>query len=144
MSVVEVGDRSKFIGDLPGRSDRVQVTEVMIVARSFRANVRRRGDDKLLFIEMEPDSPVEGRRVVVVVDTGIDPARDAGDEVQPLGCIKSKERAGVIEWDGEIENVAVRIKRVGAGIDCFRSFKGNELAEFQIDAALGHDGKMEA
>src|SRR5204863_5539565 len=89
-------------------------------------------------------SPMERSRVVVVVDTGIDAAGDAGDQVQPLGCIKSKERAGVIERDSEIENVAVRIKRVGAGIDCFRSFEGNELAEFQIDAALGHDGKMEA
>src|SRR5437762_3828287 len=116
----------------------------MIVARSFRANVRCRGDDKLLFIEMEADSSMKGSRVVVVVDTGIDAAGDAGDQVQPLGCVKSKERAGVIEWDGEIENVAVRIKRVGAGVDCFRSFEGNELAEFQIDAALGHDGKMEA
>src|SRR5205814_6320238 len=117
---------------------------IMIVARSFRANVRRRGDDKLLFIEMEPDSSMEGRRVVIVVDTGIDAARDAGDQVQPLGCVKSKERAGVIERDGEIENVAVRIKRVCAGVDCFRSFEGNELADLHVDATLGHDGKMEA
>src|SRR5689334_9455923 len=55
MGVVEVGNGSQFVGDLPGRGDRVEVTKVVIVAWRFRTNVRGSRHNKLLFIEMQPN-----------------------------------------------------------------------------------------
>src|SRR5205814_8291636 len=109
---VDVGDRGKLVSDLPRRGDRVEVTKIVIVAWRFRTDVRRCGDDKLLVIEMQPNPAMECRRVVIVVDAGVHAARGADQHVEPLGRVKSKERAGVVEWDAEVENVSVRIKRI--------------------------------
>src|SRR5947207_4493790 len=93
---------------------------------------------------MQSNSAMESERVVVVIDAGIHAAGDAGHEVKPLGCVKRKQRAGVVERDPEIKNVSVRVKGVSPRIDRFRSFQGHELPEFQIQAAFREHRKVQA
>ena len=115
----------------------------MIVVRRFRPDVRGSGNDDFTFVEVQTDPSVESRRVVVVVDTGVNATRHSSHQVEPLRRVKRRQRAGVIERDSKIEDVGVRVEEVCPRIDGFRAFQGNELAQFQIKAALREDREVQ-
>src|SRR6266581_107273 len=49
----------------------------------------------------------------------------------------------MIKRNSKIKNVGVRVKKVCSWIDGLRSFQGDELAQFQIDTALGDDCEVQ-
>src|SRR6266513_946738 len=93
--------------------------------------------------QIQTDTAMKGGRVVVVVDARVYTTRHARHEIEPVCRVQSKERAGVIEWNGEVEDVGMRIENVGSRIDRLGAFQRYPLADLQIKPAFGQDREMQ-
>src|SRR5882757_793818 len=57
--------------------------------------------------------------------------------------VRSRQYAGVLERNAEIENVGMRVKRIVRRVDDFRAFQGHVLSDLYVDAAGSKPRQME-
>src|ERR1700694_733532 len=57
--------------------------------------------------------------------------------------VRRRQYAGMLEWNAEIENVGVRVKRIVRRVDDFRSFEGHILSDFYVYAGGSKPWQME-
>ena len=93
--------------------------------------------------KVETDAAVKGDLSLLSSMLVLTPRVIPRVKIEPFGRVKGQQRAGVVKRNSKIKNVGVRIEEVGARIDRFHSFQGDEFAELQVEAALGDEWESE-
>ncbi len=159
MDVVQIRGQREGVARLPDHRDVVEVAQRAVdpdrragqglgALGVLRPDVAERQDREVSAQQVQPDSDLALRKLIVVHALLADPivhaGIDTGVEVDDPRQMRRGEHAGVLEGHAEIEDVGMRIEAVLRGIDRLRAHGRDELAELHVHAAFADAGHVHA